>query len=251
MTTPKKPTKAVVQMPADDMPVRAVDVGRIQERDAMTGHLLEPSAVMPATPALAFKPVTPAVELTPGDERRLLNFARSRAKVGKAHIDAACAELLADVEKKLSEEFCYEDEMWAEATKLAQQAVRAANEQIAKVADERGVPAKFRPRIHNYWAGRGENADRGRRDELRTLAKARVKAIGQQTKAEIDIRLAEIEADIYAGGLSDRGIEFLTNIEDPRTLMQEITVTELDDAYYAASPYRHRPEEEDNDDDDE
>jgi hypothetical protein len=245
MTTPRK-TVAKKAAPKADLEARK------RGRDETTGQILEPSTVMPTMPDLVIKPVTPARGLTPADETRLLRIARSRAKVGKSHIEAAQADLLAEVEKKLSEEFCYEDEMWAEARKIAEAAIKVANEQIAKISDERGVPKKFRPGIGMAWASRGENADRGRRSELRMLAKARVKAIGTQTKAKIDVRLAEIEADIYVGGLSDQGKEYLITLENPRTLMPEITIAELDDAYYEANPYRTRPgTEEDDDDEDE
>lgn len=132
------------------------------------------------------------------------------------------------MEKKLSEEFSYRDEMWREGIKVAEQAVADANAQIARICDERGVPAEFRPSVDLLWSSRGRNTDPRRRAELRKLADARIDAIGKQAKLTIDAQVAEIAADLITGGLtSEAARAHLAKMPDPRTLMPPLEVADL------------------------
>jgi hypothetical protein len=122
--------------------------------------------------------------------------------------------------------------MWKDAMAIAQQAVVDANDQIARVSDERGVPKEFRPRVDLAWTARGINSDPARRAELRKLAVARVDAIGKQAKLTIDAQVGDTVADLLAGALtSEAAVAHLRTMADPRRLMPQLEVAELQQAY--------------------
>lgn len=164
---------------------------RQRKRDALTEALVTPATVTPVTPDITPQPVMPAVGLTKSERDDLVKITRERGRVAKSRVEAVKAELVADVEKKLSEEFKARDEMWRDGIEIAEQAVREANAQIQRVCEERGVPADFRPSVDLAWRSRGRNADPSRRAELRRLATARVDATGKQAKLTIEAEIAE------------------------------------------------------------
>jgi hypothetical protein len=201
---------------------------RKRKRDTLTEALVTPATVTPVTPDVTINPVVPAVGLSKSERDDLVRITRERGRVAKAQVEAVKAELVADVEKKLSEEFSYRDEMWAEGIKIAEQAVADANAEIARVCDERGVPKEFQPSVDLMWASRGRNSDPRRRAELRKLADARIDAIGKQAKLQIDGQIAEIVADLLAGGLtSEAARKHLAKMPDPRALMPPLEVADL------------------------
>ena len=190
---------------------------------------MTPATVTPVTPDVPITPVVPAVGMTKGERDELIKITRERGRVAKARVEAVKAELLADVEKKLSETFSYRDQMWAEGVKVAEQAVEDANAQIQRVCDDRGVPAEFRPSVDLAWRARGSNADPRRRAELRKLAAARVDASGKQAKLTIEADVADTVANLLAGGLtSESAREYLANMSDPRSLMPMLEVADLE-----------------------
>jgi hypothetical protein len=187
-----------------------------------------PATVTPVTPDVTIQPVVPATGMTKGERDELAKITRARGRVAKQRVDAVKAELLADIEKKLSEEFKREDRMWKDAVKIAEQAADDANAHIQRVCEERGIPADFRPSIGLGWRSRGSNIDPARRAELRKLAVARVDHVAKSAKLEIDAQQADTEAALYAGGLtSDAAREFLNSMPDPRSLMPTIELSEL------------------------
>jgi hypothetical protein len=205
---------------------------RKRKRDALTEALVTPASVTPVTPEVTIRPVIPAVGMTKSERDDLIKITRERGRIAKGQIEAVKAELAADVEKKLSEEFSARDKMWAQALEVAEQAVAHANAQIARVCDERGVPAEFRPSVDIMWSARGRNMDPRRRGELRKLADARIDAIAKQAKLTIDAQVADVAANLLAGGLtSDAAREFLNTMPDPRSLMPTIELAELNDEY--------------------
>ena len=78
-----------------------------------------------------------------------------------------------------------EDAAWAEIVQEAEQKVQEADELIAQRCQERGVPEDFRPKLSLGWFGRGANAQRERRAELRKLAQAEVAARVKEAKHAI------------------------------------------------------------------
>ena len=202
---------------------------RQRKRDALTEALVTPSTVTPVTPNVTIQPITSAAGMTKGERDELAKITRQRGRVAKAQIEAVKAELTADVEAKLSAEFSARAEMWGDAVKIAKQAISDANAEIARVCDERGIPADFRPGIQIQWLSRGSNAEPARRAELRKLAAARIDQIGKAAKLTIEAQEADTLAALYAGGLtSDAARQFLERMPDPRTLMPAFDLAELD-----------------------
>jgi hypothetical protein len=232
---------AIVTGPADSGPRDASVTGvtpntaaerareyRKHKREAITQALVTPSTVTPVTPAVTIQPVIPATGMSKGERDELAKITRQRGRVAKAQIEAVKAELLADVEAKLSAQFSAEDEMWREANAIADQAERDANAVIAQRCDERGIPAAFRPKRQSYWVPRGDNLDPSRRAELRKLASARIDQSGKAAKLTIEAQEADTLTELYAGGLtSDAAREFLDKMPDPRSLMPTIELDEL------------------------
>ena len=237
----KESSSASVPQPADNVRDASVtratpktDAERAREyrkrkRDALTEALVTPSTVTPVTPEVTLAPVIPAVGMTKSERDELVKITRERGRVAKARVEAVKAELLADVEAKLSAKFSYRDQMWSEGIKIAEQAVDEANAQIARVCDERGVPAEFRPSVDLAWSSRGQNTDPQRRAELRKLAAARIDAIGKQARLTVEAEVADTVANLLAGGLtSESAREYLARMPDPRSLMPPIDVADLE-----------------------
>ena len=191
---------------------------------------MTPSTVTPVTPPVTIRPVTRAVGMSKGERDELAKVIRQRGRVAKGHVESAKADLLADVEAKLAAEFSARDEMWDGAMEIAEQAIRDAKAEIARVCHERGIPKDFRPALRVQWLSRGRNLEPARRAELRKLAIARIDEAGKDAKLAIDAMEADTLTDLYAGGLSSEAArEFLEQMPDPRTLMAPFDLDELGD----------------------
>jgi hypothetical protein len=201
---------------------------RKRKHDALTEALVTPATVTPVTPDVTIAPVIPAVGMTKGERDELCKITRQRGRLAKSRVEVVKAELLADVEAKLSAQFDREDQMWRDAVKIAELAQSDANAHIQRVCEERGIPADFRPSIKMYWSSRGSNADPSRRAELRKLAVTRVDHVAKSAKLEIEAQEADTLAALHAGGLtSEAAREFLDGMPDPRSLMPTIELHEL------------------------
>jgi hypothetical protein len=166
--------------------------------------------------------------MTRSDREELAKVVRLRAKVAKADTARRKAELLADVEAKLSALYQFEDEAWAEITKEAEQLVQEADARIAEICRQRGVPENFRPGLHLSWYGRGENASSQRRAELRKLAERQIDAAVANAKLVIDAKQAEVLTALIAGGLhSEEAHAFLESMPTAEQLMSPLVVGEL------------------------
>jgi DNA primase len=168
-------------------------------------------------------------DMTRRDRNDLLDVAKMRARVAKAGVAQREAELLAQVEEELSTIYSADDAAWKEITAEAAQKVKEVDEQVAAICRERGVPEQFRPRIDTSWYGRGENASKERRAELRKLAQTRITAAGRKAKTAIDAQSVEVMTELIAGALeSDEARRYLDKIPTPAQLMPPIVVAELE-----------------------
>jgi hypothetical protein len=94
-----------------------------------------------------------------------------------------------------------------------------------------GIRPQFRPQLVLQWYGRGENASRDRRAELRKAAQTRIAALGKEAKTAIDARTAEVLTELIAGGLeSEAARAFLATIPTAEDLMPRLTLPELETA---------------------
>jgi hypothetical protein len=122
--------------------------------------------------------------ITPSDRNALLLVIRNRDKVVKAAVAQRAADMLAEFERQISTIY-YPDNhaAWAAAHKAVTEATAEANAKIAAVCKELRIPGSFAPYIGDHWYGRGENAIKERRDELRKAAKAEIDAMVRKAQA--------------------------------------------------------------------
>ena len=148
--------------------------------------------------------------LSQNEKHDLLVVSRKREKVAKTNARARVAELLADFENQMAREYSYDDDkVWQEADKRAKQVVKEANQQIAKRCDELGIPKRYAPELGLHWYSRGENAVKGRRDELRRAAKASAEAIVIKATAEIERASLKVQEEIINRSLTSEEAKLL------------------------------------------
>lgn len=204
---------------------------RKRKRDAATAHLLDPQAVTAVTLPVTPEPVAPPVGLSRRDRDDLVKVAKQRSRVARAQVAQVAAELLADVESKLAAEFSSRDATWAEATQLAREAVSDANAVVQQMCEDRGIPKDLRPSVQIGWSSRGANTKPARRAELRKVAQARVDHLAKTAKLAIEAQEAETIAALLTGGLdSVAARQFLDRMPDPRNLMPQLEVADLEAA---------------------
>jgi hypothetical protein len=166
--------------------------------------------------------------LSRGDRDALTRLARQRARVAKGMVDERKKVLLADIEDQLTAEYDFDDTVWRDITRQAQETVAKADAEIARICQSWGVPEDFRPELHLQWFRRGQNAVAERRSELRRLAMRRLDSAAQSAKVTIDHKLVEIETELVREGLgSGEAHRFLESLPTPEQLMPQVAVGEL------------------------
>jgi hypothetical protein len=169
--------------------------------------------------------------MTKGEREELSRVVRMRAKLARSMVTERGAQLLADVEAQLSAEYASGHEAWAHIVSAAQDAVREADSRVAAICREMGIREEFRPGLSISWYGRGENADKSRRAELRKLAERRVQAAERQAKLTIDSWEAKVRTELIAGGLTSGAARaFLERMPEPEALMPPMAIAELEAA---------------------
>lgn len=124
--------------------------------------------------------------MTKGEREELKTLAKQRARVAKAGIDQRQAEMLAEVEEQLTVIYKPTDEAWAAITAAAKEAVDRADALVADECARRGIDPDLRPSLSLSWYGRGDNADKVRRAELRKLAERRLAAEARAAKQRVE-----------------------------------------------------------------
>ena len=167
--------------------------------------------------------------MTKHEREDLQRLVRQREKVVKSAAKQRSAELIADFENQMGQEFSFDqDEVWERATKIAQAALAKANEQIAARCHEIGIPKRFAPRLDLSWYGRDENATKQRRDELRKMAETRVEAIERQAVTEIELSCLAAQEQIALSGLTTEAArQFVEALPKIEALMPRLTFAEV------------------------
>jgi hypothetical protein len=115
-------------------------------------------------------------------------------RLGKLNKDGAIAAqkeqtkaALAEFEMRLASQFSYDQrEAWADLMASAKSHVAEIDRKLAEDCRRLGIPENFRPEIAVQWFGRGENASRDRRAELRRVAVTRLAALEASAVARIE-----------------------------------------------------------------
>lgn len=167
--------------------------------------------------------------MTKHEREDLQRLVRQREKVLKSAAKQRSAELIADFENQMGQEFSFDqDEVWERATKIAQAALAKANEQIAARCHEIGIPKRFAPGLDLSWYGRDENATKQRRDELRKMAETRVEAIERKAVTEIELSCLAAQEQIALSGLTTEAArQFVEALPKIEALMPRLTFAEV------------------------
>jgi hypothetical protein len=160
----------------------------------------------------------------------LQRLVRQREKVLKSAAKQRSNEVLADFENQMGQKFSFDqDEVWAEAAKIAKAAVDKAQQQIKARCREIGIPDRFAPALVLNWRNRGyDNLIKERREELRKMATTAIAA--QEQKAIVQIELSCLDAQeklALAGLTSDAARGFLEALPSVERLMPMLPFSEV------------------------
>lgn len=174
-------------------------------------------------------PLTPIATMTKAERMELAKVVRLRAKVAKDETTAEEKRILADFEAQLAAEYPEHHPAWEQITATAREAVAVADRQIAALCRQFNIPEEFRPGIRAYWHGRGENAWRERRSELRRVAQTEAAARSAAAKTAIDRQAAQMLEELVSAALSsDQAKDFLQRLPSVDTLMPRLEFTALE-----------------------
>ena len=167
--------------------------------------------------------------ITKSEREELVKLVKMRARVAKMGVDQRRIELLADFENKMATRYQSDDAAWADITQETQEAVQRADEAIAQRCRELGIPEQFRPSVHFSRYGRGENAVKERRAELRKVAERQLEAEAKRAKVHIEKKTVDMLTALTAGALeSAEAKEFLLQIPNPEQLLPPLELPELE-----------------------
>jgi hypothetical protein len=167
-------------------------------------------------------------KMTAAERLELGKLVRLTAKVAKDDAEARGQWMLSDAEAKLAAIYKREDEAWADITQAAEKCVAEADAAIAALCRERGIPEDFRLQLHCGWYGRGVNASKERRSELRKVAQAQVAARVAEAKVEIDRQAARQLTQITQAGLTaEEARAFIGSLPKPEDLLPPLGTLEL------------------------
>jgi hypothetical protein len=197
----------------------------------------------PAERQRRHRDIVTAQPMTKSEREDLAKLIRNRERVLKAAAAQRSAELLAEFEQQMASEYHYDqDAVWRQAALAAKAAVAAAEKDIADRCTELGIPARFAPGISLAWHGRGENAVRERRTELRAVAKSRIAAIEKAACTKIEMACLDAQTKIIAHGLSSAAaIAFFDALPKLEILMPPLEMASIEEMLQAckAGPDRY------------
>jgi hypothetical protein len=167
-----------------------------------------------------------ADRMTKGEREDLYRLVRDRKKVMISAAKQRTAEMIADFENQMGQEYSFDqDEIWAKAMELADAEVQRMQKKIAARCKEMGIPDRFAPSISLVWHHRGyDNAVKRRRDELRRMAVTQIEAIEQKAIVEIELSCLKAQERIAMAGLtSDAAKEFIAALPSVESLMPALS----------------------------
>ena len=167
--------------------------------------------------------------MTKGEIQGLSVLIRKQEGLLKTATDQRAAELKADFEDQISAIYSFDaDEVWRDAYRIAEKAVKDAQAVVADRCAELGIPKEFAPGLSCGWYGRGENAVAQRRAELRKKADAEIAAIRRRARTKIEQWSLEAQTKLVAQNLtSDSAKAFLDNMPSTEALMPSLEMQQV------------------------
>jgi hypothetical protein len=162
--------------------------------------------------------------MTKSEREELQRLVRQREKALKSAAKQRSTEMLAEFENQLAARYKFDDdEVWAEAKRVANAEVEKANARIAARCAELSIPKDFAPSLDSHWYGRGENAAKERRAELRKVAVSRIAAIEQAAIVQIELGSVRAQTEIATHGLTSQAARaFIEQLPSIETLMKPL-----------------------------
>lgn len=143
-----------------------------------------------------------ARQLSRNETHDLSMIIKDRTKVLKAHAEEQAAACIADFEKQIAAVYSWDqDEIWKKATEEAFKVCKDVQDKIDARCKELGIPKTFAPQLGVSWQGRGENASRDRRTELRRVAKTSVEAMLKAAITKIEHQSLDLRTQVVSMGL--------------------------------------------------
>jgi hypothetical protein len=171
----------------------------------------------------------PEPTLTAAERRELAALIRRREAVAKSDAKRQAAERLAEFEERLAAEYKVDDPRWRDVTHAAQRAVAEADDEVARICREVGIPEEFRPALNVSWYGRGENAMKQRRAELRRVAEARIDAMEKAARPEIERMSVDAQTAVVRDGLGRPAKAFLESLPMVEEMLPALSVGEVEE----------------------
>jgi hypothetical protein len=169
--------------------------------------------------------------MTASERADLARVVRMRSKIAREDLQAAAAKQLAVAEAQLSRVYDAREKYWADLTKVAQEKLQQLDDELARRCHELGIPPQFRPKLEASWYGRGENANKYRRAELRLVAKARIDAALRIAESKLVRHETELLEQIVRHALTtDAAKTFLDAMPTAEALLPTIDVSDLEKA---------------------
>src|SRR6266567_4552592 len=170
------------------------------------------------------------MSMTKGEREDLQRLIKQREKVLKSRARQRSAELIADFENQMGQEyFNDQDPVWAQVVAEAEREAKKAKAKIHARCRELGIPDQFAPSLGLHWQHRGYgNSLKQRRDELRTMAQTQVEAIERKAVTEIEFSCLHAQEQLALAGLtSDAAHAFISKLPSVEAMMPRLSVAEL------------------------
>src|SRR5262245_12243097 len=157
----------------------------------------------------------PDARMSRSEREDLQRLVRQREKVLKSAAKLRSAELLADFENQMGQEYAFDqDAVWEKAEKIAEAAVIKAEKQVAARCRELGIPEQCSPSLELRWHARGYgNTLEKRRAELRRMAQTQVEALERKAFVDIEQSCLNAQTQLAISGLtSDAARQFIEQV---------------------------------------
>ena len=168
--------------------------------------------------------------ITKGEREDLQRLVRQREKVLKSAAAQRSAELIADFENQMGQEYSFDqDEVWKQAAENAEREVAKAQKQVAARCRELGIPDRFAPGLSLNWCHRGyDNRIEARKKELRNMAKTRIEAEERKAVTQIEISCLEAQTQLAIAGLTSEAAHgFVKTLPSITDLMPRLSFAEV------------------------
>jgi hypothetical protein len=168
--------------------------------------------------------------MTRNEREDLQRLIRQREKVLKSAAKQRSAELLADFENQIGQQYAFDqDQVWEKAVKTVKPLVEKAQAQIANRCRELGIPDQFAPSVALEWHARGYgNVLEKRRAELRRMARTQIEALEQKAIVTIELGCLKAQEQIAISGLNSTAArQFIEQLPGIETLMPALSFAEV------------------------